>query len=155
MAGKNKVTRLNPLVQVGAVDPPETTTKSDHALEPGWSINGAPPLVASGDALLSVARVLCHGNPVAVLWQIDSRARSGRPPFVYLEAQLVTDADARPPVVRTVENLVTPRSRHAVDCLTCGRRHVEGARLIPLWRKGIQRIAGGSSRTVEYHLPRK
>jgi hypothetical protein len=138
--------RLAPLTCVGADD--------------------ANSLLGEGDVQWSLVRISCHcGAPVAVLWSNDRRARTGKPAFLFLQAQIIEEQATRPVKTRIVEDVVEPGKSFPADCPAHGRHIIDGASLIEhgramqarIARGGEQmaaRIARGEERSGKYILPR-
>lgn len=127
---------------------------SDERLATGVSINGRAPLIAEGDDQISLVQVRCWcGVVVAVVWQTDGSARTGRKPFYFVESAIIDDAQARPVKAVMALQMLSVDSVHIGDCPAHGRHTFTAAPLLREARKALRRATTENERVGRIVLP--
>lgn len=134
---------------------PETSALLDGALSPNVSVDGAQPMVGTGDTHTKLLKVRCYcGSIVGELWKNNRSTRTGLPPFWSLVALIIEDAETRPITVRHIENIVSPGASLVTDCPAHGRRVIAGSGLLKAGYKAESRYAAGVNKISAFVIPR-
>ncbi len=105
------------------VRPERDMLATDTSLEPGVSVNGAPPLIQTGDVDTAQVCGRCHGCgiPVARLHMVERSARGVPAPLVFVE---ILDGAGR-----TLRQMFDTGARYRSHCSGCGWSYSTGAEI--------------------------
>lgn len=129
----------------GISDLPE----DDKSLYTGIVVNGRWPRVRETDQWQPVARVRCAG--CAIVAVIAAVMRNGRPELLAVNAQVVTDAEARPVRTQTVRYEVGMNQDLVAACPAHGVVRVRGEECVAAAQRGLVEVAQGATVTHVIH----
>lgn len=140
---------LRPQQETWNSNPPTSTTASDPRLFPGVSINGAPPLRASGDYQTNLVQIRCQcGAHIGQVFEQDPTSR-GLPRFLFVESQVIGSI-AGEPDARPIARLLGDDGFTVADCPAHGRALIALGDLQAAGRSVTAKLANGRKRVGRF-----
>ena len=124
--------------------------EDDKSLYTGIVVNGRRPRVRETDRWQPVARVRCAG--CAIVAVIAAVMRDGRPALLAVNAQVVTDAEARPVKTQTVRYEVGMHKDLVAECPAHGIVRLSGEECVAEAQRGLVEVAEGAKSTRVVHV---
>ena len=128
-------------------------------LLPGVSVNGAPPLMQLGAAVVKIGRVACHCRAiVADLYMLERTAQDSAVVY-YLTVQTLSDRHVRPVAMRTTNRLLlgpgglSPADL-TTDCQAHGAQLIVSRQLLKFARECESCWRAGRTKLSTFTLPR-